>query len=191
MLRKAASKLATQAVLGSAPALASARSMMPLIGTQAAATTPSFAAASEGLRWKTAPAVTLHFNEKSQQFDEAGAADDTKPESHPSRARRELGDNYFLTNPVYTKDYVEKVAPKHLPPEKIRDRLAFMAVQTMRWGFDKATGYGPNMDEKKMASAYIVPGDGCGSSRHGGWHAAPLEVLEDDGPGPWVDTHPA
>eukprot|EP00803_Ostreobium_quekettii_P005237 evm.model.scf_2995.1 EVM.evm.TU.scf_2995.1 scf_2995:1033-4749(+) len=173
MLRKAASKLSAQAVLASAPALTSAPCMTPLVGTQAATSAPSFAAAPEGLRWKTAPAVTLHFNEKSQQFDEAGAANNTIPESHPSRARRELGDNYFLTNPVYTKEYVEKVAPKHLPPEQLRDRLALMAVQTMRWGFDKATGYGPNMDEKRWLRRILfletvagVPGMVGGMLRH-------------------------
>lgn len=62
------------------------------------------------------PSVTLEWNKEEQRLDNVGESTYEKPASHPSRARREHGDTYFLTNPVYTKEYLQKVAPKHLPP---------------------------------------------------------------------------
>lgn len=96
-----------------------------------------------------------------------------KPASHPSRARREHGDTYFLTNPVYTKEYLQDVAPKHLPPVTLRDRAALATITAMRWGFDRITGYGPNMNEKKWLRRIVfletvagVPGMVGGMLRH-------------------------
>lgn len=126
-----------------------------------------------GRRRASAGAVALEWSEVEKDFRQVGKADDATPESHPSRARREKGENYFLMNPVYTKEYVESVKPKHIPPMTFRDRAAFATVQVMRFFFDKLTGYGPNMDEKKWLRRVLfletvagVPGMVGGMLRH-------------------------
>jgi hypothetical protein len=55
----------------------------------------------------------------------------------------------MLMNPVYESDYVESVQPKHLPPKALHQKLGFHAVKLVRTMFDRATGYGDNMDEAR------------------------------------------
>lgn len=57
--------------------------------------------------------------------------------------------------PVYNKDYVVSVKPKHLEPERMDQKVGFYAVQAVRTLFDKATGYGPNMTEDKWLHRMI------------------------------------
>lgn len=82
---------------------------------------------------------------------------------------------YFLMQPVYSQEYVESVKPKHLPAEKVYQRIAYGAIQTVRWTFDKVTGYGPQMTEAKWLQRIIfletvagVPGMVAGMLRHMG-----------------------
>jgi hypothetical protein len=68
-------------------------------------------------------------------------------------------------NPVYTSEYVESVAPRHLPPSALHQKVGFHAIQLIRSAFDKATGYGDDMDEKKWLQRMIfletVAGGAC------------------------------
>ncbi|MEW5303378.1 MAG: hypothetical protein WDW36_006078 [Sanguina aurantia] len=52
--------------------------------------------------------------------------------------------DFYLMQPVYSKDYVEKVLPQHLPTTSVGQRLGFAAVTVTRTLFDKATGYHHN-----------------------------------------------
>jgi hypothetical protein len=72
-------------------------------------------------------------------------------------------------NPVYPPEYVESVQPKHLAPRVLHQKLGFAAVQLARKAFDKATGYGDDMDEAKwlqrMCFLETVAGGRPGSCR--------------------------
>lgn len=106
----------------------------------------------------------MKWNEKDQDFQHVKQDTQGKPLSHPSSQRREKGDeNYFLMQPIYTKDYLESIKPKHLPPETVPllillilnfnlyfkkiQKMAYNTIQTVRKVFDIVTGYGPNMTE--------------------------------------------
>ena len=80
---------------------------------------------------------------------------------------------HSLSSAVYTKEYVERVKPSHRPPENLSDRVALRTIQLLRKGFDLATGYGADMDEKKWLRRFIfletiagVPGMMAGMVRH-------------------------
>jgi len=80
---------------------------------------------------------------------------------------------YWLMQPVYKREYVESVKPKHLEPKTIRQKLALAAITTVRWTFDKVTGYGPEMNEQKWLRRIVfletvagVPGMVGGMLRH-------------------------
>jgi hypothetical protein len=70
---------------------------------------------------------------------------------------------------------VESVAPRHLPPATFTQRLGLAAVQLARGGFDRATGYGADMDERKWLQRILfletVAGGSAGATR--AWPAVP------------------
>lgn len=81
--------------------------------------------------------------------------------------------DYLLMHPVYTQDYLVTVKPTHKPRETMRDRVGFAAVQVLRWCFDRASGYGPNMSERQWLRRILfletvagVPGMVAGMLRH-------------------------
>lgn len=74
---------------------------------------------------------------------------------------------------AYDMTYLESIHPTHLPPKNLTDRIGLGAVQTMRWTFDKLTGYGPSMTEIQWLRRMIfletvagVPGMVSGMLRH-------------------------
>jgi threonyl-tRNA synthetase len=46
-----------------------------------------------------------------------------------------------LSNPVYTTEYVERIAPRHLPPARLHQRAALATIRALRAAFDWWTGY--------------------------------------------------
>ncbi|GMH33133.1 hypothetical protein BSKO_00967 [Bryopsis sp. KO-2023] len=125
--------------------------------------------------------VGLDFNESSREFEEKEKVDTPKPPPHPSAhvrhaeegSKRSADGTYWLMQPVYDKEYLESIRPKHLPPVTMSDKIAYNAVQMARWSFDKITGYGPEMNEKKWLRRMIfletvagVPGMVGGMLRH-------------------------
>jgi len=77
-------------------------------------------------------------------------------------------------HPVYTADYVRSVTPKHKPPHKVHEYLAYGFIQSVRSTFDVVTGYGHNnMTAHKWMVRTIfletvagVPGMVAGMLRH-------------------------
>lgn len=62
-------------------------------------------------------------NEVSGKFE---TSEETKldngfvPALNPSMLAAEKGRSYLLMNPVYTKEYMESIVPKHRPPQGVR-----------------------------------------------------------------------
>lgn len=48
----------------------------------------------------------------------------------------------MLMHPVYEKEYVESIVPKHQAPTTLTEKTGYYAVLALRTVFDKATGYG-------------------------------------------------
>lgn len=42
------------------------------------------------------------------------------PAPHPSKQMNEPESSYLLMHPVYSKEYVESIKPKHRPPQGVR-----------------------------------------------------------------------
>lgn len=101
-----------------------------------------------------------------------------------------------LANPIYDERYLEKITPRHREPTKFSQRIGLFAVQLLRSGFDRATGYGPNMNVDKYLVRFIflesvaaVPGMVGGALRHlrslrlmrpdNGWIHSMLQVRDD------------
>eukprot|EP00835_Amoeboradix_gromovi_P004129 NODE_304_length_11385_cov_0.300018.p7 type:complete len:123 gc:universal NODE_304_length_11385_cov_0.300018:5256-5624(+) len=74
-------------------------------------------------------------------------------EVHP--AKKVVDDDYLLMHPVYTNEYVDSVKPKHLPPIKWHQKVGFYAIGSVRFLFDKATGYPHSMSEAKWLQRMI------------------------------------
>jgi len=49
--------------------------------------------------------------------------------------------SYRMAHPVYSTSDIEDVQYTHMKPLNMRDRLAGAWVSSIRWVFDKATGY--------------------------------------------------
>lgn len=105
--------------------------------------------------------------------DNQGQERQDVPQPHPSARGGKQDASYLLMHPVYSKDYTESVKPTHLPTEKLYQRVAFFAIQTVRKLFDITTGYGPDMTEAKWLRRIIfletvagVPGMVGGMLRH-------------------------
>ena len=106
--------------------------------------------------------------------------------------------SYMLMHPVYTKEYVEQVSPKHRKPKSFQDKTGYWAVWLVRTMFDKATNYGPHtMNEAKwlqrmcfLETVAGVPGMVAGGLRHmrslrtmrrdNGWIHTLLEEAENE-----------
>ena len=82
--------------------------------------------------------------------------------------------SYRMAHPVYQKKDIERVHYTHKKPEGIKDRLALLAINTTRKGFDLVSGYNPDrMDERAWLNRCIfletvagVPGMIGGMARH-------------------------
>lgn len=72
-------------------------------------------------------AVGLDFDKKTRTFEEKEKVETPKPPPHPSshvRLKEEHSgsgrdETYWLMQPVYDKEYLESVRPKHKPPETV------------------------------------------------------------------------
>lgn len=106
--------------------------------------------------------------------DESSAArGSVSPDDVKRDAKGRANHTYWLMQPVYRKEYVQKIYPKHLKPETLRQKLALLVINTTRFVFDKATGYGPHMTKDKWLRRIIfletvagVPGMVGGMLRH-------------------------
>jgi threonyl-tRNA synthetase len=88
--------------------------------------------------------------------------------------------------PSYSREAFESVAPEHLPPTTLRQRVAHRLILTIRTLFDKATGYDENttLTEKQWLARCIiletvagVPGMVGGALRH----LQSLRMMKPDG----------
>lgn len=119
--------------------------------------------------------------------------------AHEATAASKSGvaDDYMLFHPVYTKEYVNSIQPIHVPPKKIHEYTGYYAVQTLRYFFDLATGYGSEMTETKWVRRFVfletvagVPGMVAAMLRHmrslramkrdHGWMRTLLEEAENE-----------
>lgn len=134
-------------------------------------------------------------------FDKGNIAPDPSMQSDkmPDPKKQEHGDaEYWLMQPVYSKEYTESVKPRHIPAEKVRQKLANLAVFIARSFFDRITSYDlHSMNEKKWLRRIIfletvagVPGMVGGMLRHmrslrsmkqdNGWIHTLLEEAENE-----------
>ncbi|KAL4440629.1 hypothetical protein ABPG75_003630 [Micractinium tetrahymenae] len=89
----------------------------------------------------------------------------------PVTAGGKFQDSYLLMRPVYSKDYLESVAPSHMPPKQLHEKVGYHAVQGLRSIFDFFTGYGAEMNERQWLARFLylesvagVPGMVAGPS---------------------------
>lgn len=107
------------------------------------------------------------------------------------------GPGYMLMKPVYPREYLERVAPTHKPPQRLFEKTGFWAVQSARWTFDRLTGYSEHNSEKVWLHRMLfletvagVPGFVAGMLRHmrslrsmrrdNGWIHTLLEEAENE-----------
>lgn len=50
-------------------------------------------------------------------------------------------DNYTLPHPVWSKEELEAVAVKHVPPQGFVEHLAYYLMKCLKVGFDVASGF--------------------------------------------------
>jgi len=103
----------------------------------------------------------------------------------------------MLMHPVYEKEYVESIHPKHRRPKAFHDYTGYYGVMALRKTFDVLTGYGPNMTMNKWLTRFLfletvagVPGMVGGMMRHlrslrtmkrdNGWIHTLLEEAENE-----------
>ena len=118
-------------------------------------------------------------------------------ESNQGQSELAKHESYMLMHPVYAKDYVESIVPRHRKPEAFHDWTGFYGVHLLRSAFDLATGYGPNMNETKWLTRFLfletvagVPGMVGAGLRHmrslrtmkrdNGWIHTLLEEAENE-----------
>lgn len=63
--------------------------------------------------------------------------------------------SYWLMQPVYDKEYLESVKPKHRRPTSFHDYTGYYGVFALRKSFDLITGYGPNMTHSKWMTRFL------------------------------------
>ncbi|KAG2499349.1 hypothetical protein HYH03_002924 [Edaphochlamys debaryana] len=96
---------------------------------------------------------------------------------HPGLRKQPINPDAFESGigsgPNYDNVYLEAISPTHLQPERVYQKVGFHSIQGVRWLFDKATGYGPDMTESKWLARMIfletvagVPGMVAGMLRH-------------------------
>ncbi|XP_072174243.1 uncharacterized protein [Diadema setosum] len=145
----------------------------PLIQTQAVrwqskTSQTSGSASEEPLKalpsphFKTRKNLAKHSHEKAKMADNVQAAvDNTDP-------------NYLLPHPIWSEDEMDKVEITHKPPAERVDRMAYLAVKTMRGGFDFFSGFtwGKRTERKWIYRIIFletvagVPGMVAAMSRH-------------------------
>jgi len=124
----------------------------------------------------------------------------SKVQPHPSQhsALPAEKETYFLMHPVYSKDYVLSIKPKHRKPQTFHDYTGYYAVQALRRSFDLLTGYNTEkMTSDKWLTRFLfletvagVPGMVAAALRHmrslrtmkrdGGWIHTLLEEAENE-----------
>ncbi len=63
--------------------------------------------------------------------------------------------SYWLMQPVYDKEYLESIVPKHRRPTSFQDYTGYYGVFALRKSFDLITGYGPNMTHSKWMTRFL------------------------------------
>lgn len=71
--------------------------------------------------------VGLEFDKESRTFEKKGKVENPQPPPHPSAHVRlkeqqdgsKENETYWLMQPVYGKEYLESIRPKHKPPETV------------------------------------------------------------------------
>ena len=63
--------------------------------------------------------------------------------------------SYWLMQPVYDKEYLESIKPKHRRPKSFHDYTGYYGVSLLRKSFDLVTGYGPNMTHSKWMTRFL------------------------------------
>ncbi|KAK9915530.1 hypothetical protein WJX75_000385 [Coccomyxa subellipsoidea] len=202
LARQLAARTATQTLF--APGLASA--LAPLacacnisiltVAPAQLSTVPLHSFHTSIRSWQQASLNEQPHHEHMRVHKEAGAASDKTYQEgyiapHPGSdtEANKHGDSYLLMHPVYDKEYLESIYPRHKTPAKWSEKTGFWAVTAMRWSFDKITGYGPNMNEGKWLQRIVfletvagVPGMVGGMLRH----MRSLRVMERDHG--WIHT---
>lgn len=74
---------------------------------------------------------------------------------HEGENYTENDGSYWLMQPVYDKEYVESVKPKHRRPSSFQDYTGYYGVFALRKTFDVITGYGPNMTHSKWMTRFL------------------------------------
>ena len=122
--------------------------------------------AASGARRASALARAASANPVSRVRDDSAGV---RPEEERSS---DAMSDYMLFHPVYTQEALD-VQQTHREPQGARDKIALSALRAIRWSFDTATGYGPNMTEEKYLSRFLfletvagVPGMVAGMLRH-------------------------
>lgn len=98
-------------------------------------------------------------------------------EPHPGLKKNvvyEQTEDYVMNHPVYEKEYVENVKPRHKVPQNMYHKLGYYAVYATRSTFDYLSGYGHGkMTQAKWLQRIIfletvagVPGMVAGMLRH-------------------------
>ncbi|WPT13160.1 Alternative oxidase [Picochlorum sp. SENEW3] len=63
--------------------------------------------------------------------------------------------SYWLMQPVYDKEYLLSITPKHRKPQSFHDYTGYYGVSLLRKTFDLITGYGPNMTHSKWMTRFL------------------------------------
>ncbi|KAK9866205.1 hypothetical protein WJX84_007474 [Apatococcus fuscideae] len=161
-----------------------------------------------------AAAQTIQESPKTEIASKGATAPDDpkKAEAEQHQAEREVGGkqpassrhgdttdmSYLMTQPSYDMEFLESVRPHHKPPERALEYVALYAVRTVRFCFDKLTGYNyDKMTEKQWLRRILfleaiagVPGMVGGMMRHmrslrsmkrdNGWIHTLLEEAENE-----------
>jgi len=140
-------------------------------------------AAGAGYRIKNAPLDKL--THMTREFMEHGFG----MSGHPGLKKERHLKESFMSQPIYTQEYVESIKPISIKPEKMYQKTGSLAVTGMRSLFDFLTGYGPHMTEAKWLHRMIflesvagVPGMVGGMVRH----LRSLRTMKEDNG--WIHT---
>lgn len=74
---------------------------------------------------------------------------------HEGENYTENNGSYWLMQPVYNKEYLESVTPKHRRPSSFHDYTGYYGVFALRKSFDILTGYGKNMTHNKWMTRFL------------------------------------
>ena len=82
--------------------------------------------------------------------------------------------SHRMIHPVYSLQEIEKVERTHYQPTEFKDKVALGAIKSIRWIFDKVTGYNPDKFRERdwlnrcimLETVAGVPGMVAGTARH-------------------------